>query len=289
MEGHLYSSTTARNIAVASAMAAMFMQTLDSTIANVALPHMQGSLSASRDQITWVLTSYIVSAAIMTAPVGWFASRFGKKRLAIVSMTGFTIMSMLCGAAQTLDQMVLFRLLQGAFGAALSPLSQAIMLDLYPPEKRGSIMGIWSMGVMLGPILGPTLGGYLTESYSWRWVFYVNVPFGIAAVTGIWLFFKDSAHDRTMRFDWFGFGVLFLGLGALQLMLDRGTNQGWFGSSEIITECVLAGVGLYLFGVHLLTAERPFMPPSMFRDRNFVSAMALMFVTGAVLLASSAL
>src|SRR5689334_8019597 len=198
-------------------------------------------------------------------------------------------MSMACGAAQTLDQMVLFRLLQGAFGAALSPLSQAIMLDLYPPEKRGSIMGIWSMGVMLGPILGPTLGGYLTESYSWRWVFYVNVPFGIAAVTGIWLFFKDTSHDRTMRFDWFGFSVLMLGLGALQLMLDRGTDKGWFGSTEIVMECVLAGVVLYLFGIHLLTAKAPFMPPVMFRDRNFVSAMALMFVTGAVLLASSAL
>jgi DHA2 family multidrug resistance protein len=185
--------------------------------------------------------------------------------------------------------MILFRLLQGAFGAALSPLSQSIMLDLYPPNKRGNIMAIWGMGVMLGPILGPTLGGFLTESYSWRWVFYVNVPFGIAAVTGIALFFKDSSHDRTMRFDWFGFGVLALGLGALQLMLDRGTGQGWFSSMEIILEGVIAGVGTYLFAVHLLTAKAPFMPPAMFRDRNFVSALFLMFVVGAVLLASSAL
>jgi len=284
-----YEDKFSLTIVMISSMAGVLMQTLDSTIANVALPHMQGELSASRDQITWVLTSYIVSAAIMTAPVGWFASRFGKKRLALVSLGGFTIMSMACGAAQTLDQMVVFRLLQGAFGAALSPLSQSIMLDLYPPEKRGSIMGIWSIGVMLGPILGPTLGGILTENYSWRWVFYVNVPFGIAAVSGIWLFFKDTSHDRSMRFDWFGFSVLMLGLGALQLMLDRGTNKGWFGSTEIIMECVLAGVGLYLFALHLITAPRPFMPPSMFRDRNFLSAMALMFVTGAVLLASSAL
>jgi len=284
-----YEDKFALTIVMISSMAGVLMQTLDSTIANVALPHMQGSLSASRDQITWVLTSYIVSAAIMTAPVGWFASRFGKKRLALVSLTGFTVLSMLCGAAQTLDQMVLFRLLQGAFGAALSPLSQAIMLDLYPPEKRGSIMGIWSMGVMLGPILGPTLGGYLTESYSWRWVFYVNVPFGIAAVSGIALFFKDTSHDRTMRFDWFGFSVLMLGLGALQLMLDRGTDKDWFHSTEIVMEGVLAAVGIYLFVVHLLTSKAPFMPPRMFSDRNFVSAMALMFVTGAVLLASSAL
>ena len=284
-----YEDKFSLTIVMICSMAGVLMQTLDSTIANVALPHMQGSLSASRDQITWVLTSYIVSAAIMTAPVGWFASRYGKKRLALISLSGFTIMSMACGAAQSLDQMVVFRLMQGAFGAALSPLSQAIMLDLYPPEKRGAIMGIWSMGVMLGPILGPTLGGVLTENYTWRWVFYVNVPFGIAAVSGIWLFFKDSSHDRTMRFDWFGFGMLAVGLGALQLMLDRGTDKDWFGSPEIILEAVVAGLGLYLFLVHLLTENRPFIPKDVFKDRNFISAMVLMFATGAVLLASSAL
>ena len=284
-----YESKFELTIVMISSMAGVLMQALDSTIANVALPHMQGELSASRDQITWVLTSYIIAAAIMTAPVGWLASRFGKRRLALTSLAGFTITSMMCGAAQTLDQMVLFRLLQGAFGAALSPLSQAIMLDLYPPQRRGSIMAIWGMGVMLGPILGPTLGGYLTDTYSWRWVFYVNVPFGIAAVTGIALFFKDSPHDKTMRFDWFGFGALAVGLAALQLMLDRGTGKGWFDSQEIILECVIAGVGLYLFGVHMLTAKAPFIPPPMFKDRNFVAALFLMFVTGANLLASSAL
>ena len=180
--GPLYSSTTARNLAVACAMAAMFMQTLDQTIANVALPHMQGSLSASRDQITWVLTSYIIASAIMTAPVGWIASRFGKRRFILVAVAGFTITSALCGLAQNLDQIIVFRLLQGAFGAALGPLSQTIMMDMFPPQSRGSVMGIWGMGVMLGPILGPTLGGYLTDAFSWRWVFYINVPVGIAAV-----------------------------------------------------------------------------------------------------------
>ncbi len=284
-----YESKFELRVVLVSSMAGVLMQALDSTIANVALPYMQGSLSASRDQITWVLTSYIVSAAIMTAPVGWLASRFGKRRLAVVSIAGFTITSMMCGAAQTLDQMVLFRLLQGAFGAALSPLSQAIMLDLYPPQKRGNIMAIWGMGVMLGPILGPTLGGYLTDAYNWRWIFYVNVPFGIAAVSGIWLFFKDSPHDTTMKFDWFGFAALAAGLGALQLMLDRGTDKGWFGSGEIIAEALIAGVGIYLFLVHMMTAKNAFMPPAMFRDRNFVSALVLMFVTGAVMLASSAL
>ncbi len=182
-------------IVLISSMAGVLMQALDSTIANVALPYMQGSLSASRDQITWVLTSYIVAAAIFTAPVGWIASRFGKRNFFLVSLTGFTVTSMMCGAAQSLEQMILFRLLQGCFGAALSPLSQAVMLDLYPPQKRGNIMAIWGMGVMLGPILGPTLGGYLTDAYNWRWVFYVNVPFGIASVVGIWMFFKDSPRE----------------------------------------------------------------------------------------------
>ncbi len=250
---------------------------------------MQGSLQASRDEITWVLTSYIVAAAIMTAPVGWLASRFGRKNVAIVSLVGFTITSMMCGAAQTLDQMILFRLLQGAFGAALSPLSQSIMLDLYPPQKRGSIMAIWGMGVMLGPILGPTLGGWLTESYNWRWVFYVNLPFGIAAVTGISLFLRDTHRDGTLRFDWSGFGVLAMGLGALQLMLDRGTDQDWFNSPEIVIYAILAGLGLYLFVVHMFTARGPFIPRDIFKDRNFVSSLVLMFVVGMIMLASSAL
>jgi DHA2 family multidrug resistance protein len=235
-----YESKLELVIVIAAAMTGLFMQTLDSTIANVALPYMQGSLQASRDQITWVLTSYIVAAAIMTAPVGWIASRFGKRNFLVVCLGGFTLASMMCGMAQSLDQMILFRLLQGAFGAGLSPLSQAVMLDLYPPQKRGNIMALWGIGVMLGPILGPTLGGYLTDAYNWRWVFYVNVPFGIASIAGVWFFFKDSPKDEGLRFDWFGFGALALGLGALQLMLDRGTGQDWFGSVEIVIEALLA-------------------------------------------------
>jgi len=284
-----YESKVELWIVLVSSMAGVLMQALDSTIANVALPYMQGSLSASRDQITWVLTSYIVAAAIFTAPVGWIASRFGKRNFFLISLSGFTITSMMCGAAQSLDQMILFRLLQGCFGAALSPLSQAVMLDLYPPQKRGNIMAIWGMGVMLGPILGPTLGGYLTDAYNWRWVFYVNVPFGIASIAGIWLFFKDSPRDEGLRFDWFGFGALALGLGALQLMLDRGTGQDWFGSAEIVIEALLAGVGLYLFFVHMALGKNPFIPPHIFEDRNFLSGLVLMFVIGAILLASSVL
>ena len=284
-----YTSKFDLRVVMFCSMAGTLMQALDSTIANVALPYMQGSMQASRDQITWVLTSYIVAAAIMTAPVGWIASRFGRKNFAIVSIAGFTIASVLCGAAQTLDQMVIFRLLQGAFGAALSPLSQSIMLDLYPPWKRGSVMAIWGMGVMVGPILGPTLGGYLTDAYSWRWVFYVNVPFGIAAVLGLWFCFRDTHRDATLKFDWFGFAVLGLGIGALQLLLDRGTTKDWFSSSEIIVETLIAGVGLYLFAVHLFTAPRTFIPRDVFKDRNFVSSLGLMFVVGLIMLASSAL
>ncbi|HYZ64038.1 MAG TPA: DHA2 family efflux MFS transporter permease subunit [Acetobacteraceae bacterium] len=271
------------------AMMATLMQALDATIANVALPYMQGSLSATSDQITWVLTSYIVAAAIMTAPVGWLSNRFGRKPLFVTCLVGFTIASMLCGVAQSLEQMVLFRLLQGVFGAALVPLSQSTMLDIYPPEQRGSAMAIWGIGVMVGPILGPTLGGYLTDLYNWRYVFYVNLPFGVLATAGLLVFLPNTTGKSSLRFDWLGFGVLALGLGAFQLMLDRGQVQDWFGSREIIIEAVLAGLGIYLFVVHLLTAEKPFLPPRVFADRNFTASLAVMFSVGMILLASSAL
>ncbi|HEX3667205.1 MAG TPA: DHA2 family efflux MFS transporter permease subunit [Rhizomicrobium sp.] len=290
-EGHsheAYSKAELRIVMLCS-MAGTLMQALDSTIANVALPYMQGSLAASRDQITWVLTSYIVAAAIMTAPVGWIAARFGRKNVAIVSLAGFTVASMLCGAAQSLDAMIVFRLIQGAFGAALSPLSQAIMLDLYPPQKRGQVMAIWGVGVMVGPILGPTLGGYLTDAYDWRWVFYVNLPFGIAAVTGIWFFLRDTARSPNLKFDWFGFAVLGLGLGALQLMLDRGTDKDWFSSMEIVVETVVAATGIYLFLVHMFTSHKSFVPREIFGDRNFVTALVLMLLVALIMLASSAL
>src|ERR671921_2253732 len=187
-----------RALITVCAMVATLMQALDGTIANVALPYMQGGLAATADQITWVLTSYITAAAIMTAPVGFLAARFGRKRVFLVSVGGFTLASVLCGAAQSLDQMVVFRLLQGAFGAALVPLSQSTMLDIYPPERRGQAMAIWGMGVMVGPILGPTLGGWLTNSYSWRWVFYVNLPFGVLAFLGLWAFMSGE-DERTER------------------------------------------------------------------------------------------
>ncbi len=278
-----------RALITVCAMMATLMQSLDSTIANVALPYMQGSLSASSDQITWVLTSYITAAAIMTAPVGWISARFGLKNLFLVSMIGFTAASMLCGIAESLPEMVVFRLLQGVFGAALVPLSQSTMLNIYPPEKRGSAMAIWGMGVMVGPILGPTLGGYLTEIYNWRWVFFVNLPFGILATAGMAAFLPRTEATSGLRFDWFGFGVFAMGIAGFQLMLDRGETQDWFGSSEIIIEAVIAALGFYLFIVHMFTAKKPFITPAVFKDRNLSAGLLVMFAVGMVLLSVSAL
>ena len=278
-----------RMIITLCTVGATLMQALDQTIANVALPYMQGSLSATSDEITWVLTSYITAAAIMTAPVGWLAARFGRKYLFITCLVGFTITSMMCGAAQSLPQMVTFRILQGVFGAALVPLSQSTMMDIYPIEKRGQAMAIWGMGVMVGPILGPTLGGYLTELYNWRYVFYINLPFGVLAVLGLLFFMPRSHPNFNMRFDWIGFAVLSLGIGGLQMMLDRGQNQDWFNSTEIIAELVLGSLGVYLFIVHMITSKKPFIPPAMFRDRNFTTGLIVMFAAGTVLVSSSSL
>src|SRR5687768_10686545 len=185
-------------------MFATIMQALDMTIANVALPYMQGTLSATLDQINWVLTSYIIAAAIMTPPTGWLAARFGRKKVFLVTVAGFTVASVLCGMAASLEQMVIFRLLQGVFGAPLVPLSQAILLDIYPRERHGSAMAMWGVGVMLGPILGPTIGGWITEYYNWRWVFYINLPIGLLTAAGLAVFLPESRRNETLRFDWFG-------------------------------------------------------------------------------------
>jgi DHA2 family multidrug resistance protein len=278
-----------RGLITISIMLATVMQALDSTIANVALPHMQGSLAAASDTITWVLTSYIIAAAIMTPLAGWLAGRFGRKRLFLFSVAGFTVASMLCGIAGDLAQMVIYRLLQGIFGAALVPLSQSILLDINPREKHGQAMAIWGAGIMVGPILGPMLGGWLTDTYNWRWVFYINLPIGILAFLGIVAFVHETARHRDRPFDFFGFAMLSLGIGALQLMLDRGEQQDWFGSTEIIIEAGLAIAGLYVFIAHSLTAERPFLHPAPFRDRNFVSGIILIFIVGTILLATVAL
>jgi len=272
-----------------SVMLATVMQVVDTTIVNVALPHMQGSMSATQDQISWVLTSYIVAAAIFTPLTGVFADRMGRKRLFAAAAVGFTLASMLCGAATSLTQLVVFRALQGALGASLVPLSQAVLLDTYPREKHGSAMALWGMGVMVGPILGPTLGGYLTEYYSWRWAFYINLPVGILALLGIAAFVPEAKSERTRGFDFFGFALLSIAIGALQLMLDRGNSVGWFDSTEIVLEAATAALAFYLFLSHMFTAEKPFIEPGLFADRNFAAGILLMFTVGVLLLATLAL
>src|SRR5437764_1108731 len=231
-------------------MLATFMQGVDTTITNVALPHMQGSLSASQDQIAWVVTSYIVAAAIMTPLTGWLAGRFGIKYVFLFSVIGFTLASALCGAATSLSQLVIYRLLQGVCGAALVPLSQAVLFQIKPPERHAKAMAVWGMGVILGPIIGPALGGYLTDFYNWRWVFYINLPFGVLAAIGILVFIHDTRRAHREPFDFFGFAALSLAIGALQMLLDRGELKDWFGSVEIWIEATIAALGLYLFVVH---------------------------------------
>jgi DHA2 family multidrug resistance protein len=277
-----------RNMVTICAMTATIMQALDTTIANVALPYMQGSLSASQDQINWVLTSYIVAAAIMTAPVGWVANRFGRKRIFIICSGGFTIASVLCGLAQDINQMVLFRLLQGVFGAALVPLSQAVMLDSYALHERAKAMSIWGMGVMMGPIMGPSLGAWLTETYSWHWVFFVNLPFGIFTVLGLLIFMDETRKNYELRFDWFGFAALAIGIGSLQIALDRGEQLGWLESNEIIAEFIVSVVGFYYFFAHSFTTAKPFIQFAIFKDRNFVGGCVFMAVMGLVLFSTMA-
>ncbi len=277
-----------RGMITLTVMVASILQALDNTIANVALPHMQGSLSATGDQMTWVLTSYIVAAAIMTPLTGWLADRFGRKPLFLASIIGFTFASALCGMAQSLEQVVLFRVLQGLCGAALIPMSQAVLFDAYPPAQHGRAMALWGVGVVLGPMLGPMLGGWLTDNYSWRWVFYINVPFGVLAVLGVLAYFPDTAHARK-RFDFFGFAMLSVFIGALQILLDRGPIKDWFNSGEIKLEAAIAALAFYLFLTHTLTARQPFIRLALYRDRNFLSGNILIFLVGIVLFATLAL
>ena len=278
-----------RGLITASVMLASIMQALDNTIANVALPRIQGSLSATQDQMTWVLTSYIIAAAIMTPLSGWLAGQVGRKRVFLFSVVGFTIASALCGLASSLSEIVLARLAQGLCGAALIPMSQAVLLDINPKEQHAKAMAIWIMAVTIGPILGPALGGWLTENYNWRWVFYINVPFGILAFLGI-LSFMPETEIRKSRFDFFGFAALSLAVGAFQLMLDRGQLKDWFASTEILVEAIVAGLALYLFVVHMLTTKKaPFISPALFKDRNFLTGNLFIFVVGVVLFATLAL
>ena len=278
-----------RGAITACVILAVVMQALDTTIANVALPYIQGSVSASADQINWVLTSYITAAAIMTPAAGHFANSFGRKRVLLISVAGFVVASVLCGIAQSLVQIVGFRLLQGMFGAALVPLGQAILLDIYTPEERGSAMAVYGVSIMVGPVLGPVIGGWLTDNISWRWVFYINLGIGAVAFLGITAFVNETRRDLQARLDWTGFAALGLTIASLQIFLDRGEQLDWFSSGEIRVEALIAACSFYVFLVHTFTAKKSFVDARLFLDRNFAVGMVFIFIVGVTYLASMAL
>ena len=280
-----------RRMITFSIMLATVMQTLDSTIANVALPHMQGSMSAAQDQIAWVLTAYIVASAIATPLTGWVCDRFGQKAVFLASVAGFTLASALCGLSTSLAQIVGARLLQGVFGAALVPLSQVVLMDINPREKQGSAMAIWGLGVMVGPILGPTLGGWLTDSYSWRWVFFINIPVGFIAYYGIWRYIRQVPGARRQGFDLFGFATLSLSIGGLQMLLDRGQQNDWFSSIETWVELIVVIVAFTYFLAHtwLTPAEKSFVDYRLVRNGNYATGLLFIFIVGLVLYATRAL
>jgi DHA2 family multidrug resistance protein len=273
----------------AALILATLMYTIDSTIANVALPHIQGSVSAAQDQITWVLTSYIIATAIMTPLSGWLSLKIGRKRMLLISIAAFTVASMLCGVATTLPEIVAFRLFQGVAGASLMPLSQNVMLDVFPLEKIPQVMSIWSAAVIMGPIFGPALGGWLTDNLSWRWVFYINLPIGVLAFMGVYTFMDADPGGKQRPFDFLGFGALVTFIGAFQLLVDRGPSQDWFSSPEIWIETGIAVIGLYVFIVQTLTAEHPFFHRDLAADRNFVTTTLFGFFVGMLLFSTTAL
>jgi DHA2 family multidrug resistance protein len=278
-----------RGMVTLSIMLATVMQALDTTIANVALPHMQGSLQASQDQIVWVLTSYIVAAAIATPMTGWLCGRWGQRQVLLISVVGFTVSSALCGLAGSLWQIVVARLLQGVFGAALVPLSQSVLLDINPREKHGQAMAVWGAGVMVGPVLGPMLGGWLTEAFDWRYVFFINLPIGVLAFYGIARYLPENRPRRT-PLDLFGFIWLSLAVGLLQMFLDRGADLDWLSSTEIRLEALGAVVALAVFAAHTLTAEGDsFVDRALLRDRNFVAGSVVGFMVGLILYGTMAL
>jgi DHA2 family multidrug resistance protein len=269
-------------------MMATIMTVLDSTVVNVSLPHIQGNLSASPEQITWVITSYIVATAVMTPASGWLAGRVGLKPMVLISIAGFTVASMLCGVAASLPQMVAFRILQGAAGAPIAPLCQAVLFNINPPERYGRAMALYMMGGVAAPVIGPIVGAWLTEAFSWRWCFYINLPAGIGAMLLLWTFLPDD-RSRDRRFDLLGFGSLAVAIAAFQLLLDRGPSQDWFASHEIWLEAIVAGGAFWVFLMHTLTARHPLFDARLARDRNFVSTTSFAFVLMMLLVASNTL
>jgi MFS transporter, DHA2 family, multidrug resistance protein len=276
----------------ASVMLATFMEVLDTSIANVALPHIAGSLSATNDESTWVLTSYLVSNAIILPTTNWLGRYFGRKRFLIVCIVIFALSSALCGAAASLDMLLLARVLQGAGGGALQPIAQAVLLESFPPKKRGLAMAVYGMGIVVAPIIGPTLGGWITDNYSWRWIFYINVPVGILAVLMVRLFIEDPPYVKNQkpgRIDYTGFGLMALGLATLQIVLDKGQEADWFSSSLITWAVVLSAVSLLVFVIWELKVKEPIVNLRVLANRNFAVGTALIAAMGVVLYGTVAL
>jgi DHA2 family multidrug resistance protein len=265
-----------------------FMEVLDTTVVNVSLPHIAGNLSATIDESTWVLTSYLVANAIILPMTGWLARYFGRKRLLMASLSGFTIASVLCGLAPNLPMLVVFRLIQGATGGAMQPLSQAVMLEAFPPAQRGKAMGFWGLGIVVAPILGPVLGGWLTDSYSWRWVFYINLPVGIVSIlmTRAFIFDPPYLKRESNRVDYWGIGMLAVGIGALQLLLDKGQEEDWFSSHLMVVLAVVAALALVVFVVYEWMSDDPIVDLHVFRNRTYSTGVFLMTVLGFVLYGS---
>ncbi|MDR3746888.1 MAG: DHA2 family efflux MFS transporter permease subunit [Acidobacteriota bacterium] len=272
-------------------MSSTFMEVLDTTVVNVSLPHIAGSLSASNDEATWTLTSYLVANAIILPMTGWLAGRFGRKRLLLMSVTGFTAASFLCGLAPSLPFLIVCRVIQGACGGGLQPLSQAILLESFPPEKRGQAMAFWALGIVVAPMLGPVAGGWLTDNYSWRWVFYINVPIGVVAIILTQIFIFDPPYLRRQKtgIDFWGIGLLTVGIGSLQILLDKGQEDDWFGSHFIVVLAVLAVVGLVGLVIRELTAEHPILDLTIFKYTSYAVGTFLMTVIGFVLYGSTVL
>ncbi|HUY29317.1 MAG TPA: DHA2 family efflux MFS transporter permease subunit [Candidatus Binataceae bacterium] len=276
-EAHEFSSARKWTIAV-SVMLGTVLEVLDSSIVNVSLPHMQGSFSASVDEIAWVVTSYLVAAGIMIPMTSWIAERFGRKRYFVISITMFVIASALCGVAQSLNQIVLFRLAQGAAGAAMMPLSQAILMETFPPREQALAMAVWGMGMMVAPIMGPTVGGYITDAWSWRWNFYINVPIGTAAAFMVWRFVDDPAYmkeRRSGRIDFLGILCLFITLGLGEIVLDRGERADWFQSPWVVYSTFACVVSLIVLIYHELHTKDPVVDLRILKDRRFTLPVTL--------------
>jgi DHA2 family multidrug resistance protein len=275
-------------IVAIAVMLSTFMEVLDTTVVNVSLPHIAGSLSASVDEATWTLTSYLVANAIILPITGWLSNYFGRKRLLMMSVTGFTVSSFLCGLAPNLPALIIFRIIQGACGGGLQPISQAVLLESFPPEDRGKAMGFWGLGIVVAPMLGPVLGGWLTDSYSWRWVFYINIPVGIFALIMTQLFVFDPSYIRraTGRIDYWGIGMLAVGIGALQVILDKGQELDWFSSDFIVRLIVISAVALMAFVIYELVVKHPVVDLRAFKDRTYSAGVFLMTILGFVLYGS---